>query len=59
MPQFVIEREVAGAGSLSEAQIRDLSIHSLEVLKENGTADSVAAQLCHRGQGVLRLPRAR
>jgi rRNA-processing protein FCF1 len=36
MPQFVIEREVAGAGSLSEAQIRDLSIHSLDVLKEMG-----------------------
>jgi rRNA-processing protein FCF1 len=36
MPQFVIEREVAGAGSLSEAQIRDLSIRSLEVLKEMG-----------------------
>jgi rRNA-processing protein FCF1 len=36
MPQFVIEREVAGAGSLSEVQIRDLSIRSLEVLKEMG-----------------------
>jgi Protein of unknown function (DUF4242) len=36
MPQFVIEREVAGAGSLSEDQIRDLSIHSLAVLKEMG-----------------------
>jgi rRNA-processing protein FCF1 len=36
MPQFVIEREVVGAGSLSEAQIRDLSIRSLEVLKEMG-----------------------
>jgi rRNA-processing protein FCF1 len=36
MPQFVIEREVAGAGSLSEAQIRDLSIRSLDVLKEMG-----------------------
>lgn len=36
MPQFVIEREVAGAGSLSEAQIRDLSIRSLGVLKEMG-----------------------
>jgi rRNA-processing protein FCF1 len=36
MPQFVIEREVAGAGSLSETQIRDLSIRSLDVLKEMG-----------------------
>ena len=36
MPQFVIEREVAGAGSLSEAEIRALSIRSLEVLKDMG-----------------------
>jgi hypothetical protein len=36
MPQFVIEREVPGAGALSEAQIRELSLHSLRVLKEMG-----------------------
>src|SRR3954464_12859352 len=36
MPQFVIEREVPGAGSLSEAQIRELSLHSLQTLKEMG-----------------------
>src|SRR3954463_6612202 len=36
MPQFVIEREVPGAGSLSEAQIRELSLHSLETLREMG-----------------------
>jgi hypothetical protein len=36
MPQFVIEREVAGAGKLSESEIRDLSLRSLEVLKEMG-----------------------
>jgi hypothetical protein len=34
--QFVIERDVPGAGKLSEAQIRDLSMRSLEVLKEMG-----------------------
>ena len=33
MPQFVIEREVPGAGALTEAEIRDLSIRSLEVLR--------------------------
>jgi hypothetical protein len=33
MPQFVIEREVPGAGALSEAELRDLSVRSLEVLK--------------------------
>ena len=36
MPQFVIEREIPGAGALSEIQIRDLSLHSLETLKEMG-----------------------
>jgi len=36
VPQFVIERDVPGAGKLSEAQIRDLSMRSLEVLKEMG-----------------------
>jgi hypothetical protein len=36
VPQFVIERDVPAAGKLSEAQIRDLSMRSLEVLKEMG-----------------------
>ena len=36
MPQFVIEREVPGAGSLSEAQIRELSLKSLQTLNEMG-----------------------
>ena len=36
MPQFVIEREVPGAGQLSEAQIRELSLKSLGVLGEMG-----------------------
>jgi len=36
MPQFVIEREVAGAGALTETQIRDLSLRSLQTLKEMG-----------------------
>jgi len=36
MPQFVIEREIPGAGSLSEAQIRELSLRSLETLHEMG-----------------------
>jgi hypothetical protein len=34
--QFVIEREIAGAGSLSEVQIREISLHSLQVLKAMG-----------------------
>ena len=36
MPQFVIEREIPGAGSLSEAQIREVSLRSLEALKNIG-----------------------
>jgi hypothetical protein len=36
MPQFVIEREVPGAGALTQAQIRDLSLRSLQTLKEMG-----------------------
>ena len=36
MPQFVIEREIPGAGRLSEAEIRELSLHSLQVLNEIG-----------------------
>jgi Protein of unknown function (DUF4242) len=36
MLQFVIEREVVGAGSLSDAQLREISLRSLEALKEMG-----------------------
>jgi hypothetical protein len=36
MPQFVIERNVPGAGSLSESELRELSLRSLDVLKELG-----------------------
>lgn len=36
MQQFVIEREVPGAGTLSETQIRDIALRSLQTLKEMG-----------------------
>ena len=36
MPQFLIEREIPGAGTLSETQIREVSLRSVEVLKEMG-----------------------
>jgi rRNA-processing protein FCF1 len=36
VPQFVIEREIPGAGALTEAQIRDLALRSLKTLKEMG-----------------------
>ena len=32
----MIEREIPGAGTLSEVQIRDMSLHSLQALKEMG-----------------------
>jgi hypothetical protein len=36
MPKFVIERDVPGAGDLTEAQLRELSQKSVKVLKELG-----------------------
>ena len=36
MPQFVIEREIPGAGKMSESEIRQVSLRSLHVLKEMG-----------------------
>lgn len=36
MPQFVIEREIPGAGSLTEDQIREVSLRSLESVKQIG-----------------------
>lgn len=36
MPQFVVERNVPGAGSLTEEQLRELSMRSLETLNEMG-----------------------
>jgi len=37
VPQFVIEREIAGAGALSEIQIQEISLRSLQTLKEMGS----------------------
>ena len=36
MPEYVIEREVPGAGNLTEEQIREVSLKSLDVLKDLG-----------------------
>jgi hypothetical protein len=36
MPQFVIEREIPGAGKLTEEQIREVSLRSLGVLQDMG-----------------------
>ena len=36
MPEFVIEREIPGAGRMSEDEVRDVSLRSLEILKTLG-----------------------
>ena len=36
MQQFVIERDIPGAGALTEAEIREVSMRSLEALTEMG-----------------------
>lgn len=36
MPQFVIEREIKGAGSLTDEQLREVSLRSLETLNQMG-----------------------
>ena len=36
MPKFVIEREIPGAGSLSDAQLREVSQKSVSVLRAMG-----------------------
>ncbi|MFZ3332500.1 MAG: DUF4242 domain-containing protein [Candidatus Acidiferrales bacterium] len=37
MPKFVIEREIPGAGNLTDAQIREAAQKSIGVLKAMGT----------------------
>ncbi len=36
MPEFVVEREIPGAGRMTDAEVRDISLRSLEVLKDLG-----------------------
>jgi Protein of unknown function (DUF4242) len=36
MPKFVIEREIPGASMLTEAEIRETSLRSLEVMRQLG-----------------------
>ena len=37
MPEYVIERDVPGAGNMTEDEIREISLRSLAALKEMGT----------------------
>ena len=36
MPKFVIEREIPGAGKMTEAELREVSLKSVEVLAQLG-----------------------
>jgi uncharacterized protein DUF4242 len=36
MPTFVIERDIPNAGKLSDAELREASLKSLEILREMG-----------------------
>lgn len=36
MPEFVIEREIPGAGDLTDAQLREVSRKSVDVLRDMG-----------------------
>lgn len=36
MPQFVIERNIPGAGSLTQEQLREVSLRSLQALNDLG-----------------------
>jgi len=40
MPKFVIEREIPGAGSLSDAQLREVSQKSVSALKAMTAANA-------------------
>jgi hypothetical protein len=64
VPQYVIEREVPGAGSLSETEIREMSLRSLRALSEIGpqiqwlhsyvTEDKVYCVYLAPDEGVIR-----
>jgi hypothetical protein len=62
--QYVIEREIPGAGSLPEAEVREMSLRSLQVLSEIGpqiqwlhsyvTEDKVYCVYLAPDEGVIR-----
>ena len=58
MPQFVIEREMPGAGSLGAEDLKLASQTSCSVLQRPRAANPVGPQLRHRQQDLLHLSRA-
>jgi hypothetical protein len=56
MPKFVIEREVPGAGNLSDAQLREISQKSVSVLKGMGPEITLRGECGGQiGCGAIRL----
>ncbi len=45
MPKFIIERNVPGASQLTDAEIREVSLRSLEALRKLGSGDPMDSQL--------------
>ncbi|MGC2764272.1 MAG: DUF4242 domain-containing protein [Candidatus Acidiferrum sp.] len=64
MPKFVIEREVPGAGNLSDAEIKELARKSVQVLGQMGseiqwlqsyvTGDKVYCVYLAANEGLIR-----
>ena len=64
MPKFVIEREVPGAGNLTEAELREVSLKSVNALGELGpeiqwlhsyvTGDKVYCVYIATDEGIIR-----
>jgi len=58
MPQFVIEREIQGAGSLSESQLREVS-YALWRIGGMGPQIQWLHSYVTEDKSLLRIPRAR
>ena len=46
MPQYLIERNIPGAGKLSHDQLKEISVHSCDVIKQMNR-DGVGVQWMH------------
>ena len=55
MPKFIIERHVPGASKLTDAEIREASLKSLEALRTARAGNPVDSQLHLRRQDLLHL----
>ena len=58
MPKYLIEREIPGAGNLSQPELQGISQTSCGVLQKMGPQIQWVRKLRDRRQGLLRLHRA-